>query len=157
MPLWMLKDAGECQRAFQSRYGRPAPWYEIAALSELEDLSWKLGSHMRLEHPSAELPKTCRAAAGVMRKKFPGADGLFRGFTEELPQACKRFGIPTDGAVWLWRSWWEAEAVRMRMRDLLAFHEMLWNDDCWAIDESGDWILAGIHDWAACWLDFRRE
>lgn len=99
------------------------------------------------------LARVCEAAWASMRAR-PRDHGAFRGGTEPLGQAVGRLGVPRDSNVLLYCG--GDRAVRLRMRDLVEFDEILWGDNCWAIDQGASWMLTGQHDWPAYFLRLSR-
>lgn len=147
----MFYDADECAREFRERFRRPPPWYELRPVEELEDLAWTLSAGLRMSPQTISLTRVLAEAT----TRTPRSDApLCWGGTEALDLAVRRLNVPTDGWVWLWRSG-GTHAATLRCRDAVEFQAVLWGDDAGLCDADGRWLLAGEHDSAAVFLDFR--
>ncbi|MBX3315647.1 MAG: hypothetical protein KF902_02150 [Phycisphaeraceae bacterium] len=154
MDLWPLHDPAVADKLFRESFHRPAPWYEIQPIDSLESLALTLSRRLRLEPPTMSIAKITHAATDRLLGDLRRGDQTYEGGTEPLSTAVPRLGVPTNGEVWLWRES-STSAVRMRTRDVAEFESVLWRDDSWLFDTEGMWLLVGLHDLAAAWMDWR--
>lgn len=152
--LWPLHDRALADKLFRETFRRPAPWYEIEPVASLESLALTFSRNLRLDPPTMSLAGISHAATERVRPALRRGDQTYRGGTEPLSIAIPRLGVPTAGEAWLWRES-SVSAARLRTRDVAEFESVLWREDSWMFDTEGNWLLAGLHDCAATWIDWR--
>ncbi|MBX3363048.1 MAG: hypothetical protein KF912_00455 [Phycisphaeraceae bacterium] len=153
LDFWPLHDRAHADKLFRETFHRPAPWYEIEPVASLESLALTFSRHLRLDPLTISIAKVAQAATDRVRPALRRGDPTYRGGTEPLSIAVPRLGVPTDGEAWLWREN-SASAARLRTRDVAEFESVLWRDDSWLFDTEGMWLLVGLHDLGAAWLDW---
>ncbi len=158
MPIALFKDPALREQLFAVRYRQPPMWFELVSVSELEDLARQIGR--RVGSDSSNIVTVCKAAFADVPLDQAGFVRWYDAATfdrEPLKNAVRRLDVPTDGAVYLvTRSDAdEGQVVRLLMRDLVAFEDVVWWCDASVIDENGKWILEGVHVHLARWLDLR--
>lgn len=154
MDLWPLDDPALADKVFRESFHRPTPWYEIQPIDSLESLALTLSRRLRLEPPTMSIAKIAHAATDRFLSALRRSDLTYQGGTEPLSTAVPRLGVPTNGEVWLWRES-SLSAARMRTRDVIEFESILWQDNSWLFEAEGHWLLAGLNDLAAAWIDWR--
>ncbi len=152
--LWPLHDHALADKLFRGTFHRPAPWYEIEPVASLESLALTCSRNLRLDPLTISIAKVAQAVSDRVRPALLRGDQTYRGGTEPLGIAIPRLGAPADGEVWLWREN-SASAARFRTRDIAEFESVLWRDDSWLFETEGHWLLTGLHDGAAAWIDWR--
>lgn len=147
MPIPAIENRVLMEQLFDEHYRRPPAWYEVVEQVRLEELAIMLSRRLRLSPESMKLSNVCDSAIDRIPRK-PSDHGAYRGSTEPLSSASRRLHIPTDGMACLYRPSVD-KAAWLRVKDAIAFEKVFWWDDSWLIDERGDWMLAGLHDWPA--------
>lgn len=133
-------------------------WFELVNVRDLADLARQIGR--RVGSDLCNLVTVCNEATAKLPLDKAGFERWYDATydREPLKDAVRRLDVPTDGAVYLvMRSDSdEGQVVRLLMRDLVAFEDVIWWCDAYAVDENGRWILEGVHVHLARWLDLRN-
>lgn len=151
------RDRWSVEREFESRYGYPLPWCEIASVEEVESLSWRLSERAGMGPPTINIAAVLGFIWHRMSAGRSAERGRFPGFPERdyeaIESAVERLGIPRDGVVVLIDCRHprgearEQRALRIRMKSVV--DSVFWSEDTFVIDEDARWVLVCMHTWPA--------
>jgi hypothetical protein len=160
MPIALFTDSALREGLFVGEFRRPPIWFEVVDAGFLAAVANRLGERLLVR--SADLFRLCERASACMKVdtnpvwEHPTGGGLDK---EPLGVAVARLGVPVDGVVCLLDPSDAAEqvGVRLRMKDLVEFEKLIWWSDAWIVDEDGEWVVEGLDERRARWLDLRER
>lgn len=137
---------------FVRKYRRPFPWFELVEFSELESLAYTMSRRLRMDPLSGDLRAVCKAAGSRMRFQRPKPNQQqVDDNVEALSSIVSRSGIIPECVVYYTRR--TSGIARVRLRDLLAFEDLLWASDHYLLSEDGRWIIYGSHNTLAGFIE----
>lgn len=101
---------------------------------------------------SGDLRAVCKAAGSRMRFQRPKPNQQqVDDNVEALSSIVSRSGIIPECVVYYTRR--TSGIARVRLRDLLAFEDLLWASDHYLLSEDGRWIIYGSHNTLAGFIE----